>query len=407
MIDQRTRSEDSIVFTPPSAFFGGQFQTLVSQGSALIAPWLEAKKLKPFMVECDGQCWLLQIENGQPTVRVVLDSDATLEEGAHLRINADDFSGLVNDLYTPTTFFSGGDLDMPRGHVGHFMSWWLLLRALIDKRPLHVPGMIDFSDLNGGELDLTRSFSLEDSIIEMRHFLETAGFLHLRGVFTEDEMAAVSAEMDAAHGSYHEGDGKSWWASTADGKRQLVRMQSFDQRSPATAKLLQEARFQKIADIPDENFVHQGLEDNVIEALFKPIGVVEGLSDLPFHKDCAQGRHSFDCCLMIVGISVTGAGAESGQLGVIAGSHRALMPPSMLSDPHAFGLPVVPLPTDTGDITVHLSCTHHAAYAPTERERRVMYTSFRFHDVSVATDNDSRAKISKARESAYTRLSDK
>ena len=39
-------------------------------------------------------------------------------------------------------------------------------------------------------------------------------------------------------------------------------------------------------------------------------------------------------------------------------------------------LPVVPLPTRAGDVTVHLSCTLHMSYAPVDRERRVMYTGF-------------------------------
>jgi len=37
------------------------------------------------------------------------------------------------------------------------------------------------------------------------------------------------------------------------------------------------------------------------------------------------GRHSYDCCGLTVGISVTGADARSGQLRVVAGSHRALI----------------------------------------------------------------------------------
>lgn len=402
MIDQRTRSETDITFTSPSVFFASQFQGLAANAEAYIGHWLPDKDLRAFTFECEGQCWQLSIQNGIPIV-----ADGAAAEGAHLRISVEDFSALINDLYTPITFMSGGDLDMPRGHVGHFMDWWLLLRAIIDQRPLHVAGMISLTERNGNELDLTRSFCLEDSIDEMRYFLETAGFLHLRGVFTESEMAAVSAEMDAAQGNYREGDGKSWWASTAEDERRLVRMQSFDRCSPTTASLMKDPRFKKITDIPVEEYAHLGLEGNLIEALIKPLNVVAGLSDLPFHKDCAQGRHSFDCCSMTVGISVTGADAESGQLGVIAGSHRALMPPSMLSDPHAFGLPVLALPTQCGDITIHLSCTHHMAHAPTTRERRVMYTSFRFPDVSIATDEQSRAKISKARETAHTRLSDK
>src|SRR2546430_11411004 len=39
-------------------------------------------------------------------------------------------------------------------------------------------------------------------------------------------------------------------------------------------------------------------------------------------------------------------------------------------------LPRVPLPTRTGDITVHCSCTLHMSRPPVSAERRVVYTGF-------------------------------
>jgi hypothetical protein len=239
----------------------------------------------------------------------------------------------------------------------------------------------------------------------MRHFLETAGFLHITGVFTGDEMAAVSADIDSYQGDYHEGDGRSWWATTGDGTRRLVRLQGFDAHSATTRAILSDPRFRKIGDISGDGHVHTGLQGNAIEALIKPLDVVAGISDLPWHKDCSLGRHSYECCSLTVGISVTGAGADSGQLRVIAGSHRALMWPALLSRPERFGLPVVDLPTMTGDITAHLSCTHHMSQAPTARERRVMYTSFRLPSVSVDHGNASKTRISRVREAAYRTVS--
>ena len=115
---------------------------------------------------------------------------------------------------------------------------------------------------------------------------------------------------------------------------------------------------------------------DIVEALFKPIGITTGISDVPWHKDCSLGRHSYECCTLTVGVSVTGAGPGSGQLRVVAGSHRARIWPSLL-DPADLDLPEVALPTDTGDVTIHLSCTLHMAEPPTERERRVLYTTFR------------------------------
>src|SRR5213076_2967135 len=96
------------------------------------------------------------------------------------------------------------------------------------------------------------------------------------------------------------------------GERRLVRMQYFHEQSPATAVLLRDERLQRLARLTDDD--HQlckpGDNKNIVEALVKPIGVVEGISDVPWHKDCSLGSHSYRCCSMTVGISVTGADAE-------------------------------------------------------------------------------------------------
>ena len=86
-----------------------------------------------------------------------------------------------------------------------------------------------------------------------------------------------------------------------------------------------------------------GPNANCVEALVKPIGVVEGISDVPWHKDCSLGSHSYRCCSLTVGISVTGADARSGQLRVVAGSHRPLVQPAFVR--RDLDLPELDLPT--------------------------------------------------------------
>jgi len=76
----------------------------------------------------------------------------------------------------------------------------------------------------------------------------------------------------------------------------------------------------------------------------------------------------------VTGIAVTASSEANGLLRVIAGSHRVLLPVEIAkSRPY---LPVVAVPTEPGDITVHLSCTLHEATPPVIEERRVMYTGF-------------------------------
>ena len=150
-------------------------------------------------------------------------------------------------------------------------------------------------------------------------------------------------------------------------------MEYFHEHSERVRELLTSERFLRIGRLAEGDYVAH-TAGNCIEALVKPIGVVEGISDVPWHKDCSIGMHSYRCCGLTCGISVTGADARSGQLRVVAGSHRALVQPTFLRS--SSDLPIVDLPTETGDVTVHCSCTLHMSQPPVERERRVMYTGF-------------------------------
>ena len=122
------------------------------------------------------------------------------------------------------------------------------------------------------------------------------------------------------------------------------------------------------------------------EGLLKKVGVVEGISDVSWHKDCSIGGHSRTCCGLTVGISVTAAGRENGELGAVAGSHRANVAPLGVE---GLDLARVPLPTRTGDVTVHCSCTLHMSRPPVSAERRVVYTGFRL----AARAGDRRADV--------------
>ena len=86
-----------------------------------------------------------------------------------------------------------------------------------------------------------------------------------------------------------------------------------------------------------------------------------------------MGGHSRGCSGLTVGISVTGAGPENGELGVVAGSHRANIAPLGIE---GIDLPRLPLATRPGDITIHCSCTLHMSRQPVSAERRVVYTGF-------------------------------
>ena len=60
----------------------------------------------------------------------------------------------------------------------------------------------------------------------------------------------------------------------------------------------------------------------------------------------------------------------------------------------------MPLATETGDVTAHLSCTLHMAEPPTERERRVMYTGFSLAPPDRESAMRQRVRMRATRESA-------
>ncbi len=398
VFDQRLRVDEARPPLDSDEFFSVTLPALLDEHADCIVPALSFVAPRTIVFDVDGSVWTLRAD-----ANVAIDHGASSDATAHVRLTREQFDDLVTDQQTFMSMWAANQLHQDKGNVGHCLDWWLVLRAAIDGTPIYVPGAVTFDDREGAPLDLKRSFQPGDDVDEMRHFLHEAGFLHVQGVFASEEMAAVSADMDAAVPRYSEGDGRSWWARTSGGDTRLVRMQGFDRESETVHGLLDGARFLSLAAIPGAGHEFgRKRAQNRIEALFKPIGVTEGISDIPWHKDCGIGRHSYDCCSMTVGISVTGADEVSGQLRVIAGSHRALVW-SGIRQPD-LDLPDIPLPTETGDITIHLSCTMHMAQPPVERERRVMYSGFSLPALGDESAADARAagraRLGAVRESA-------
>jgi len=404
-VDVRSRVDAPRVALDPDRFFADDLPARIDEHAAGIIPALAFIRPRPLEIEVEGEAWSLTADDGQVAVTRGPMPDAK----ARVQLGREQLTDLVDDQQTVMSLWASGALDQRAGTVGHLLDWWLVLRAALDGTPIYTPGSLALDDADGRPLDLTRSFRADDDRAEMRQFLETAGFLHIEGLFDEAEMEAVSADMDRAAPTYVEGDGRSWWARTADGDTRLVRMQGFDRESDGARSITEDARFLELASIAGAGHrFGTKRANNKIEALFKPIGVTEGISDIPWHKDCGIGRHSYDCCGLTVGISVTGADEVSGQLWVIADSHRALVWSGILQPD--LDLPDIPLATQTGDVTLHLSCTMHMAQPPVERERRVMYSGFALPPLAGVSDDARKAgreRLGAVREGAPLTVLDK
>jgi len=397
-LDFRTRTEADIRPVDARAFFDDELPALIGERTPLVLAGARELGVEPFTFATPSGEWTLAFDDDVLGVRSGNGGAAVVE------LRDDELADVVNDLKTPMTFLTGGTLRMARGNLGDFLDWWVVLRALIDGRAVHRRGAVTFEDRHGAPLDLTRAFTPDDDDDDIAAFLASAGFLHLQGWFDAGVMHEISADMDRALPTYTRGDGRSWWAKTANGADRCVRMEFFQEHSARVRELLASERFLRIGRLVADDYQPRTTGD-MIEALVKPIGVVEGISDVPWHKDCSLGMHSFRCCGLTTGISVTGADARSGQLRVVAGSHRALVQPAFVRS--SCDLPIVDLPTETGDVTVHCSCTLHMSQPPVERERRVMYTGFGLPARAGVGEAQQRAAaaIGNGREGAYKTVS--
>ena len=369
-IDRRTRYERDITDVAPEPFFAEQLPELLARHEHLAVAGFHALRARPLTVDAGGLRRTLTADEHR--MRIV---EGTVEGAVVVTLDAKQFSDWAQQVRTFSAMSSVKELTCEHASTRQLEVWDALWLATLEGWPAVDPD-VRFLDRNGDPLDLARCFTPEDDPADVAHFLREAGYLHLRGWLRADEMAAVSADMDRALPSYGDGDERSWWATLGDGTRRCVRMQHFVEHSPAAAAFLSSDRWDHLRRTlaADDDLVQGPVEGNCIEALEKPLGVREGVSDIPWHRDCNFGRHAYGCSGTVVGVSVTPGGETTGQLRAVAGSHRIGMPPIMASlDPY---LPVVPLPTETADLTVHLSCTIHEATPPLTAPRRVMYTGF-------------------------------
>ncbi len=367
-IDRRTRFAGNAVVLGADQLFGDLADRLTETGE-LAARGADLLDLPPLGFEVDATAAHLVVDGGRLVLR-----DGLADAAVVVRLDATACSELLQDVVSTFGLVMAGRVQVVRGRGDQFVGWEPVLRAAIDARPVYDPGSIDFRDRDGAPLDLRRAFRVDDPRADIGHFLAEAGYLHLEGVFDEAEMAAVSAELDAAMAAATQDDGASWWARTDDGWYPS-RILGFNLKSPTLQELLESDRFTRIGELTDDAMVQRSpRQGDSAEGLLKKVGVNEGISDVSWHKDCSLGGHSRGCCGLTVGISVTGAQQRNGELGVVAGSHRANL--QAIDVRPDLDLPRVPLPTETGDVTVHCSCTLHMSRPPVDRERRVVYTGF-------------------------------
>lgn len=364
-IDVRTRRLGDVRPLDRDEVFDQVLPDAVALHGDLAGRGLEYLEAPPLSLDVDGRSITFERASGRLSLR-----PGIAQVGVVAELSADALSDLVQDVASTMGLAMTSRVKIVEGNITGWIGWEPVLRALLDGRKVHESGDVSFVDLDGTDLDLDHVFGAHDDREEMRHFLEQAGFLHIRGVFEESEMAELGSDIDEWLARATPDDGESWWATDEHGHQQPVRVLFFYEKSEVLRRLVNDDRYQWIGELTRDGHAHAGGG----EGLVKPLGIVRGLSDLPWHKDCGQGRHSYQCNGLTCGISVTGADRTSGALGVVPGSHRANTMSTAL-DPRLDLRPRM-LETATGDVTVHCSDTLHRAHPPVERPRKVVYSGF-------------------------------
>lgn len=240
-----------------------------------------------------------------------------------IELSEDTFSDFLHELLTANGAVRTGRARVARGSLEEWQRWEPAMQSLLFGRPIYGPEVWEtLVDHDGTRLDLHRSFAADDPEDEMRAFLATTGYLHIRAVFSDKEVARYGAEIEHCRAETIPGDPFSWWSVNASGDEVVTRINYLDRFSPPLLKLAQDPRLARYAGIAgsDLRVCDDRLDGPMV--FVKNANVVQGNGDLIWHVDDGIGGHPVMCPLVQCGIQLDPANAANGQLLLLAGSHR-------------------------------------------------------------------------------------
>jgi hypothetical protein len=277
------------------------------------------------------------------------------------------WQNVVHELDAPAGLLYGGRAGCPRGKAIVWVEWEPALRCLYNGRPIYDPSDVQLSDRHGRPLDPEQTFTLGDDPADMAHFLRSAGYLFVRGVFRSDEISAFLKEAKELRGEARRGDKLSWWGKNAAGEEVLCRVTRAGAR-PNLRSIPGDTRIVQLKDLADQPLEHRskGSSEEGVSVIFKNPDMAEGLSDIPWHRDCGMGGHAVMCPILIVSTFLTPANPDTGELEFLPGSWDKGCPPI---DPRDARAPRgAHFDAQPGDVTLHYGDTMHAAPPPTRSD---------------------------------------
>lgn len=356
-----------IAFTP---FHREQLPALVATRGHLVTDDLQGAPPLAFRID-DGAAFTWIADRSGVTVAAGDDAATVVE------LSEGTFSEYLHELVTASGSVRTGRARVVAGELAGWQRWEPAIRSLLSGRPIYGRAVWDtLLDREGKALDLGRTFTIDDDLADIAHFFDVAGYVHLKGVFSSEEIARYGEEVERARSLTTPGDPFSWWSVNASGDEVVTRINYLGRYSRPLQELSFDSRLAKWARLadPDLRVCDDRLDGPMV--FIKNSSIVKGNGDLGWHVDDGIGGHPVMCPLIQAGIQLDPADAVNGQLLVLAGSHR------YAKHWYAWGeeseLPAVALETEPGDLTLHYGDAMHTTPPPTGAAagRRVLYYKF-------------------------------
>lgn len=368
-VDAIARSFDPHGF---EAFHRAGLPALAAANGHLVVD--DLRGVAPLAFRNDDGTTFTWMPNDDDGVRVV---EGDTDAATLVALSEQTFSELLHELLTPSGAVRTGRAELVRGDLAGWQRWEPAIQALCTGRPIYTAAVWDtLVDRDGAPLDLRRRFRPDDDVEEMRHYLATAGYLHVAGVFSAEEVERWGREVEHARSMTTPGDPFSWWSVNAAGDEVLTRINYLGRHSTVLQDLSHDERLTAFARLAGDDLrvCDDRLDGPMV--FVKHAAVVKGNGDLAWHVDDGIGGHPVMCPLLQLGVQLDRADAANGQLLVLAGSHRYAK--HWLAWGEEGDLPVVALDTEPGDLTVHHGDTMHTTPPPTAPDagRRALYYKF-------------------------------
>lgn len=329
--------------------------------------------LRPLTLVVGEAAWTYRALDGR--LRVDPAEETPADDACTCLMSPDAWTDFVTQMRTGAALAIAGEVEVRDGTVLDLFAWEPALRALYMGIPIYQPTGAPPADGAGRPVDLERAWTLADPDADLAAFFDATGVMRVRGVFTADEVAALNAEVDRLAADARIGDDRSWWAATEDGEDVLCRLVYASERSPLIAEIARDPRMLRLSSLLHDDLAASTDRMEGVGVLLKPPGRLKGLANIPWHTDCGLGGHHIMCPSVAIGVQLTGSSPETGCLEAVAGTHGKTCPPPDQGD--LADLPYMLIPTEPGDVTVHIADVLHASPAPTGiGGRRTMYVTY-------------------------------